>query len=455
MLYCSNGERREKLVQWEEDRVLFGPTHLCSLTPCFPPAAPTGCGHGPSTSAQGSLRGGHWSDDSLSPGTSTLPGLHGGGALGDCFKPFSLGRSCHIQPLLSFWTSPSSPLSSCKVILTVSSHLHSRSWHFPAATNHFLYSLWAHPWMNFPTLAAFSAPPQLHRPLGSWPVCCVPAVHVPLKRGCGPPGAQAVSTASNSNHLQRSLWWTWQSHTTSTCALKRDLGGFWVWVFLVSSSSPGEGNMGEGAPSPVPPHAPGFHRALLPPQPPCPSSLLSFAFPSPNLHLCSTSTTMAIPGGLFSFVLHAFEILNPHISHSDHSCQSFYPAVFSVCNQRHGNLWGLHSFASLFPLGNSGPSGFSFIHRQPGPYLCSLITALNPLASWTFPGTSLPALPPQILLPPTLHLLCLRAWDAEYYQKKGKDYRYLCRDKHMLWASSGSMVKNPPANARNVGLIPG
>ena len=92
---------------------------------------------------------------------------------------------------------------------------------------------------------------------------------------------------------------------------------------------------------------------------------------------------------------------------------------------------------------------------QPGPYLCSLITALNPLASWTFPGTSLPALPPQILLPPTLHLLCLRAWDAEYYQKKEKDYRYLCRDKHMLWASSGSVVKNPPANAGNVGLIPG
>ena len=53
------------MAQWQEDWVLFGPTHLCSLALCFPPAAPTGCGPGPSTSAQGSLGGGHWSNDSV------------------------------------------------------------------------------------------------------------------------------------------------------------------------------------------------------------------------------------------------------------------------------------------------------------------------------------------------------------------------------------------------------
>lgn len=79
--------------------------------------------------------------------------------------------------------------------------------------------------------------------------------------------------------------------------------------------------------------------------------LISLPSPSPNLHLRSTSTTMATPGGLFLSVLHAFEILNSHISHSDHICQSFHPAIFSVLKQGHGAHQDLYSLAPPFSPG--------------------------------------------------------------------------------------------------------
>lgn len=179
--------------------------------------------------------------------------------------------------------------------------------------------------------------------------------------------------------------------------------GLFVPVFLLG------GGAREGAP-------PGFcllcplQGALLPTQP-------GLSFPSPprqpNCRLCSASTTVLCfkPGGLFSPVLPAVEILNSHTSFSDHNCQSSILLIFSALKQSHETP--------------ETSSSWPFPPLSPGPFqhFCLLV---HPYVPWTRCVVRHHPQPPRLLdflrplkplalYPPTLHLLCLRASGAEYH----------------------------------------